>query len=324
MIAPTVNLESDHPFVQRISGRTTTHLRKSWLTKVDGTDNFPLKNDRDLFNHAQDAALIAACPPHTWRETIFRHRASRPRWDGNVIEQDGLAVPELAPDWAEYMERRTWPLVKVLGSYPISWKRTFADQKFYQNPQQLDDKRLVQNVPSENQEGAPPGSRHMKVEKQPGGRLARVRPDDGPARKIQLKGASEAVVFWLYKDESLKNLKWSIRYPAIFSKFSVPRHDPGIPQDAKVLATWYRHTVIHLDEQTRYEPGFYRVIKLQKTGVTLIPENSMTRDLEDRLKLGKATSEDEIDAKRVSLGKSDLIKYFQVNSWRYYGTETSR
>lgn len=169
VVAPAVNLESNQPFVQRIDGRTTTQLRKSWLKKADGADNFPLKNDRDLFNHAQDAALIAACPPHTWRETIFRHRATRPRWDGKLIEQDRPAVPEVAPDWVEYMERRKWPLVKVLGRYPISWKRTFADQKFYQNPQQLDDKRLVQNVPSENQKSAPSGSRHMKVKKQPGG-----------------------------------------------------------------------------------------------------------------------------------------------------------
>lgn len=131
-------------------------------------------------------------------------------------------------------------------------------------------------------------------------------------------------MFWLCKDEPLKSLKWSIRYPAVFSKFGVPRHDPEIPQGAKVLATWYRHTVIHLDGQTGYEPGFYRVIKLQKTGLTLIPENSMTKDLEDRLKLGKATSEDELDTKKVSLGKGDLIRYFQVNTGRYYGTETSR
>jgi len=321
---PKVNYQSGSSFVQRIDGRTTAQLRKSWLKKADGTDNFPLKDDRDLFNHAQDAALIAACPPHTWREAIFRCRAIRPRWDGIPTEQDGLAVPEVAPDWAEYMERRTWPLVKVLGRYSISWKRKFADLTFSQNPDSLDDKRLVQNVPSENQENSPPGSRHMKVEKQPGGRLARVHPDDGPARKIQLKGASEAVVFWLHQDEPLKSLKWSIRYPAIFGKFGVPRHDPGIPQGAKVLATWYRHTVIHLNVETGYVPGFYRVIKLQKTGLTLIPENSITKELEDRMKIGKPTSDDEKDAKKVSLGKGNLIKYFQLNSGRYYGTEPSR
>src|SRR5213082_2935684 len=47
------------------------------------------------------------------------------------------------------MERRAWPVVRVLGRYPVGWKRLFADQNFYQAPERLDDKRLVQYVPLE-------------------------------------------------------------------------------------------------------------------------------------------------------------------------------
>ena len=79
--------------MQRIDGRTTTQLRKSWLKKADeSTDNFPPKNRWDLTNHAQDAALIAACPPHTWRDTVFCHRAARPNFAGQWVDQDGLAA----------------------------------------------------------------------------------------------------------------------------------------------------------------------------------------------------------------------------------------
>lgn len=362
VIAPTVNFELDHPFVQRIDGRTTTQLRKSWLKKADGADNFPLKNDRDLFNHAQDAALIAACPPHTWRETIFRHRASRPRWDGKVIEQDGLAVPELAPDWTEYMERRTWPLVKVLGSYPISWKRKFADLTFSQNPDNLDDKRLLQYLPltdfSHNGKGPDekrhpaeteiadpaldrtfrtvaaklqlkkkqtipekslsehfPGVRHVKIRKQPGGRLVRVTPADGPARKVEIKAASEAVVFWVERGHPLTNLRMSIRWPGILQAWGVNRHEPPIADGSIVLATWSRHQFIRLGPTTGHVPGFYRVKEFDGSTVTLLPERVVPDSLANRLSGSKKKdAQDDLpepaSTQEIRLGKTGLAKYF--------------
>lgn len=376
VIAPTVNFELDHPFVQRIDGRTTTQLRKSWLEKADGADNFPLKNDRDLFNHAQDAALIAACPPHTWRETIFRYRASRPRWDGKVIEQDGLAVPELAPDWVEYLERRTWPLVKVLGRYPINWKRKFADLTFSQNPDSLDDKRLVQYLPlrdfSHNGKGPDdkrhpaetkiadsaldrkfrtvaaelglkkkqtiseqslsehfPGVRHVKIFKQPGGRLVRVAPDDGPARKVEIKGASEAVVFWVEKGKQLPNLRMSIRWPEILQSWGVNRHEPPIPDGSIILATWPRHKFIHLGPTTGQMPGFYRVKEFDGSTVTLLPEQAVPDALAKKLDVNKKTAvQDERSGsasdQEVRLGKTALVKLFQsLNGEKHHDPGTS-
>lgn len=363
VVAPTVHFESDHPFVQRISGRTTTQLRKSWLTKADGADNFPLKNDRDLFNHAQDAALIAACPPHTWRETIFRYRASRPRLDGKVIEQDGLAVPELAPDWVEYLERRTWPLVKVLGRYPINWKRKFADLTFSQNPDSLDDKRLVQYLPlgdlPHNGKGPDdkrhpaetkiadsaldrkfrtvaaelglkkkqtisegslsehfPGVRHVKILKQPGGRLVRIAPGDGPARKVEIKGASEAVVFWVENGKPLANLRMSIRWPGILQSWGVNRHEPPIPDGSIILATWPRHKFIRLGPTTVKIPGFYRVKEFDGSTVTLLPEQVVPDALAKKLDVNKKTAvqdEHSVSAsdQEVRLGKTALVKLFQ-------------
>jgi hypothetical protein len=334
---PRADYQLGEPFVQRAEGRLTSQLRKSWLLKADGkTANFPVKDPWDLLNHAQDAALIAACPPHTWRDTIFCYRAVRPKYAGEGrfvwAEQDGLALPGLAPDWAEYIDRRTWPLVRVLGRYPVGWKHTFADQNFYQDPDKLDDKRLRQHVPlaafqfsgrGPDQARHPgesrmasealdkqfravaqsmglkkrqtlpagklnedfPGVRHVIVEKQPGGKLARVHPEDGPPRKVQLKKASEAVVFWVPKGKPLPQLAFSVRWPRPFQKFGVPRHDPALPVGAEIIDVWKRYKAIWLDQTTGQEPGFYRVKEFTASAVTVLPENAVTDELARRLML---------------------------------------
>jgi hypothetical protein len=331
------------------------------------------------------------------------------------VEQPELAVPELAPDWAEYIERRTWPLVRVLGRYPVGWKRSFADQTFYRKPEKLDDKRLRQYVPlvALKYKSKPPGEkrspaeteilnphvatefpplaeellterkawerahpkpskeerqelrklgltlamtvppqklkerfpriRHVQVEKQPGGRLARVKPHDGPPRKIQLKKASEAVVFWLAKGQSLNKLAWSIRWPTVFQKFGVPRHDPPVPEGVRILDIWPRYKLIWLDQETGHAPGFYRVKEFSKNGVIVLPENAVSDEIAKRLGLqalrkpngaakqtaespegnGQENGETNQDVtagqvaggptgklREVKLGKKDLVTYF--------------
>jgi 5-methylcytosine-specific restriction endonuclease McrA len=370
---PKVTYESGSSFVQRIDGRTTTQLRKSWLKKADGTNNFPLKNNNDLFNHAQDAALIAACPPHTWRETIFRYRAIRPRWDGKPVEQDGLAVPEIAPDWVEYMERRTWPLVKVLGRYPISWKRKFADLTFSQDPAALDEKRKTlyeplaafvysgkgpderrhpsesrmaseeldrrfravakslaikkgQSLPSEVLTTEFPGIRHVKVSKNKGGTFARVEPKGGPPRKVELKPASEAIVFWTKQNESIKDLKWSIRYPALFQSFGVPRFEPPMPDGARVVGTWPRHHFVWLDERAGHKSGYYRVKEFDEAEVRLLPEQAIPDALARRLNLKRQVeTEESVKAGReIKLRKAALVKYFEtINGEKQYDPGTA-
>jgi len=362
---PSVNYASDTPFIQRIDGRTTSQLRKSWLKKADGTtDNFPSKNDWDLFNHAQDAALMAACPPHTWRDLIFTHSAERPIWGGSWKQVPGLAIPELAPDWTEYLERRTWPLVKVLGQYPVSWKRKFADLTFSQNPDSLDDKRLIQylpiadmshsgkgpdgkrhpaeteiinpmldkkfravatalglkkgrTLPEKNLREEFPGIRHVKVRKQPGGKLIRVEPEDGPPRKVEIKRASEAVIFWVAKGRPLAKLRLSLRWPAILAGHGVARYEPSIPNEARVLATWERYQFLRLGPEVVEKPGFYRVKEFDEATVTLLPESAMPDALAKRLNLNRrANAEESAQAssvgQEVRLGKTALVKYFST------------
>lgn len=132
---PQIHYELDRPLVQRIRGSETHWFRLSWCRKADGSENFPYpKNRFSLFNHAEDAAILAAIPPHTWRALVRVHSAERPLRDGKLGQKSGLAVPELAPDWAGFLQRRKHPLVRVLGRYPITWKSKFADLTFWRKP----------------------------------------------------------------------------------------------------------------------------------------------------------------------------------------------
>lgn len=358
------NFEHGKIVIQTIDGWMTTRLRKSWQTQSDGSRNFPPKKDWDLYNHAQDAALIAACPPHTWRERVF-----------SFGEYEDLAPQELAPDWAAFMDDREAPIVRVLGKYPISWKRNFADDKFCQNPHDLNETRNYRYIPlkeftysgtqakgkggkrhpsvthmvnedldakfrsvarsvglRDKQSLGPedlknhfPGIRHVKASIQKGGELARVLPKDGPPRKVQLKKASEAVVFWKKKGAPLNDLRWSIQWPEIFQRFGVPRHHPTLDDDAEKLQTWERHKMIWLDQETGHSPGFYRVKEFDEGKVTVLPENAVTKDLADRMGLKTSRGEKESTGSspeeegsqeqamgEVFLGKKDLVEYFKA------------
>jgi hypothetical protein len=278
-----------------------------------------------------------------------------------VIPQSGLAVLEVAPDWAEYMERRTWPLVKVLGRYPINWKRKFADLTFSQNPDELDGKRKTlyeplaavaysgkgpddQRHPSESRivsaeldrkfrtaaktcdikkgqvlppqvlNGEFPGVRHVKVSKNKGGTFARIEPKDGPPRKVELKPASEAIVFWTEKGESIKELKWSIQYPKMFQPFGVFRFQPSMPDDAVIVETWPRHNFIWLDEGLGYKAGYYRVKEFDEGEVRLLSERDIPDALARRLNIKRQVAPDgSNEGKReIKLRKPALIKYFET------------
>jgi hypothetical protein len=133
---PRLDYTLNEPLVQRILGRVTHDLRFSWFVTPDGEENFPYpKNRSSLFNHAEDAAILAACPPHTWRPLIWCHTAPRLNRNGEMRPRPGLAIPKLAPDWAAYLRKRENPLIRILGRYPVTWKASFADLTFWRDPQ---------------------------------------------------------------------------------------------------------------------------------------------------------------------------------------------
>jgi len=119
------NYEEGKLVIQTIDGWMTSQLRRSWVVDRDGTPNFPEKNVWDLHNHAQDAALIAACPPHTWRERIFAFG-----------EHGDQAPKELAPNWGAFLagQHVKKPIVTVLGNYDVNWRKQFANTEFWRDP----------------------------------------------------------------------------------------------------------------------------------------------------------------------------------------------
>ena len=140
---PELSYQHGIPHVQRVDGRLTTRLRRSW------PHQFPKKDRTSLYNHAEDAVLASACPPHTWRDLIFCEE----RVDGRGTEQErhhtGLAASRLAPDWKAYRGKKDRPpLVQVLGKYHGSWKRSIFDQTLWApSKREPEDKRLIAHKP---------------------------------------------------------------------------------------------------------------------------------------------------------------------------------
>jgi 5-methylcytosine-specific restriction endonuclease McrA len=144
---PIMTPVGDAPLVQRADGWMTRRLRTSWSFSKNGGRNFPAKvREESLEHHAQDAALLAALPPHQWRDQIFIDVDRRPRRDANgkrIVNGDGkpemeefvIALRELAPDWRGFENTRVEPLVHILGgnrrSWRKAWRTKFANTSFW-------------------------------------------------------------------------------------------------------------------------------------------------------------------------------------------------
>ncbi|HOO57493.1 MAG TPA: HNH endonuclease domain-containing protein [bacterium] len=146
---PVPNYQLGKPHIQRVEGWDTQRLRRSWSNHKDGTENFPEKDRLDLFNHAQDAALAAALPPHTWRARIWRSRREIINEETGEFIRIHEVPRVLAPDWNVFMDNRTGPILQVLGNYGGSWKRGFSDLNFVQldGPEPMEYKNLKQRIP---------------------------------------------------------------------------------------------------------------------------------------------------------------------------------
>ena len=283
---PRLNYERGKCHVQLVRGRLTSKLRESWRVDANGKPNFPSKNSFDLYNHAQDAALVAACPPHTWRDRIFIMEGERPGFDGAPVIKPGLAISELAPSWAAFMQNRKAPILRIVGNYPVTWKRSVFKETLWQGVDGTDDKALVvyeqvkdltvkeiakvvsphyrerlkslaeklglsdkKNIPAEVLKKEFPDLVRLKVTKnKPSGVLIKIPIGNGPARKMAVapESASEGAVFWILKDGRREKLNISIIRPRPLQTFGVPRFDPPIPKDAIRIGTWRRHQLIEL------------------------------------------------------------------------------
>jgi len=122
LASPEITPIGDASVIQRAEGWMTARLRNSWRYDLQRKANFPVKaTDGSLDHHAQDAALLAALPPHQWREQIFIEEEQS--IDGRPLS--GLALKKLAPNWDEFNRSRKVPLVHIFGASKITWRRAW-------------------------------------------------------------------------------------------------------------------------------------------------------------------------------------------------------
>ena len=279
---PVINYETQKPLVQRVSGRWTSELRKSWMFKDNEGKrlNFPEKNRADLYNHAQDAALLAATPPHTWREQILTEEAVRlcVKRDATgqiilkngVVEKEmrirpGVAALALAPDWDLFFKNRKVSLVRVLGRTGLRWRTKLLDQSLYQNPGILVESKLKIHKLLDSGAVGLPGQRRFTAKTQKGGLMVRV-PCHGsnaaPYRKMQVKPVkSEAVIFW---QDAKGKFQISLKKPAAIGNFVKNLIEPIIPMDAKRLGSWKKNQIVLLSASGEHRAGYYRVKELSE------------------------------------------------------------
>lgn len=312
---PTLNYTIGKPHIQCVGGELTRKLRISYL--YNGRDaeeiNFPEKDRTDLYNHAQDAALLASVPPHTWRSRIFIEQALRPcakrSVDGKMLTDSngrvvtelrmrpGVALLDLAPDWAGFVKRWNRPMVKLLGSMRINWKHKLMDLSFYQRPKVLDESKLRIRKSA-------PGGRSQTVEAQKGGLVVQVPHADGTTgiRKVQIKPVqSVAAIIWHDPKGRKGNVQVSLERPRAIRKFVKSLIEPSIPKGAIRLGRLERMQTVPL------EGVFYRVKELSENGIIVIPENAVTDALAMAMNIPKTERKTPPERR---IGKKELLALF--------------
>jgi hypothetical protein len=251
---------------------------------------------------------------------------------GQLVIKPGLAIPELAPSWADFMKSRQMSIVRVLGNYPINWKSSLFNQTLWQGIDSTDDKRLtvhrqvkdlkrseIANVVSPyykkrlaslaeknnvaltktipNLKEELPKVVRLKVRRnKPSGVVVTVQASDDPPRKLaaEPRSASEGAVFWKLGDPAKTQLNISIIRPRVFQRFRIARYDGPIPNEARILGTWKRNELIELEKSVdgKHLAGWYRLKEFSKSGVIVLPENAMPTEIAIRMELGQKPVED--------------------------------
>lgn len=324
---PILEYNKGQTCIQRVDGRWTRSLRDAWGWKDKDAQvrNFPEKRRIDLYNHAQDAALIAATPPHTWRNQILIDSAKR--WclkrnsNGKIIfnngipdkelrERPGLPLLRLAPDWATFVAYKSRPIVVTLGKIRARWKSKLIDMSLYKNPETLDDKflKIHKQLKTPVDIGGIVKRRYIK--KVPKGGLVIQIPYYNPItktkekRKVQVKPISSiSAILWL---DAEGGFNISLKRPATIQKFVRDRLDPPITQGAIKLRELRRGEILKLVAHGDYEEGFYRVKELGKNKIVFIKENNVTGIIAKKMKIPK----EEIRVMERNVGKRELKMMF--------------
>ncbi|MBI4179007.1 RRXRR domain-containing protein [bacterium] len=159
-----------------VDGWTTQLARRSWNSVVDAKgnkiENFPRKDRSDPANHAQDAVLAAAVPPHYLRrrgEWLVRERTD--------ILSTGRPAPDWAPHWPEYCAKtKRRPLSMDLTRRRYSWHAQQWDDSIFRRDK--DEKFLIRKkLDKVNPDRLPPSLGWAKEQ------ILRVRGEIGKIKK---------------------------------------------------------------------------------------------------------------------------------------------
>ena len=111
----------------------------------------------------------------------------------------------------------------------------------------------------------------------------------------------EAAIFW--RDKKGK-FNISIMRPSVLQRLKVNRLNPEIPLGAEILGKWEPRQSLNLPGNADFKAGFYRVKELTDANITVIPENSVTKQMAEALGFDKK----EITNPEHRLGKGELEK----------------
>jgi hypothetical protein len=280
--APQIDFAEGVSHLQRVNLRWVASLRHHWGFKdrERKEKNFPALDYYDLKDartFAQSAALLAALPPRRWRAQILADEAVRPaEASGRGISDEqrprpGIALLDLAPDWAEFTSRWKGPLVHVMDNARMTWSRQLTGLSQYANPENLEDLRIrrLQSTGPEFAPGLP--RRSGAVPKS--GLVIQIPYFDPPTRSVRLRKvqlrpvSSSGALIWL---DTRKRFQISLIRPAPLHRFLPAVIEPPLGPGHSVVLRLKRHALLRYDD-TR----FARIQELTKNFIVAVPEYQM-------------------------------------------------
>ena len=333
--------ERGKPLVQVVRGNETQRLRRQW-NAIDPSF-IPLKDRSVSFNHAEDAAIAASMPPNFWRSQIYRYT-----WHFNTggSERPDFALPNIAPQWGNFISHRTGPIISVLGKTKYSWKKNVVDDTFYRRYNKLSCFGSIYKQPPQNakrsQDSQMPmqlinehtmtikskyyhkkvGEKRLLVKSAKGGSLITIKPKDGPERQIQINPTYRCVALAKNSDGNIV-LQYKPITPILqmFKRGSIKSMEDELKDNLlnhnelnssrKELRT---HDIIWLPDTKRHSKGYFLVSKLDKSSIKVIPEDKVKvrYALSNSQHLNELTGLTETADKKtgkdtISLNKEDLL-----------------
>ena len=321
---PVPNQQGDNPIIQVTPGWLTNKLREQW--NAEDAKFIPEKDVGNSYNHAEDAAVIASIPPPMWRNRIFRETlkdyiAKEGPNKGKKKDRPGFAIRRLAPCWEDFLKYagKDNPVVEVLGKNRVSWHNNFMDQTFGRNPDNLEaTKKKMRKTEIDSN-----GNKKRKIMEIPkGGLSARLKPDNGPRRWVQIKPGSNCIL--LYKDQKSGKTKFIHGFinPIVElhkkKKITLPKKEEeeineldNLTKSNTKLIRLYNHQIVNLPKREKWEQGYYMISQLGKKSIKALPENKIKTSGERiKSKIGSKSYSKKADRRLSNSDLDYLYTYF--------------